>query len=84
MLELPLETGSDDLADTVNYAEVAADVEAIIAGEPRNLIETVAGDIAERLLDRGTVHQVTVTVHKPQAPIRQPFGDVSVTICRSK
>lgn len=84
VLEFTLETRTDDLRDTVNYAEVAADVESVVTGEPRNLIETVAGDIAERLLARGRVERVTVTVHKPQAPISQPFGDVSVTICRSK
>ncbi|WGT48491.1 dihydroneopterin aldolase [Tessaracoccus lacteus] len=84
VLEFPLETRTDDLRDTVNYAEVAADVESVVTGEPRNLIESVAGDIAERLLARGRVERVTVTVHKPQAPISQPFGDVSVTICRSK
>lgn len=84
VLELPLETCSDELADTINYAEVAADVESVITGEPRNLIETVAGEIADRVLARGTVERVNVTVHKPQAPISQPFSDVSVTICRSK
>lgn len=83
-MELPLETSSDELADTLNYAEVAALIEAVITGEPRNLIETVAGDIADRILAYGTVERVTITVHKPQAPISQPFRDVAVTICRSK
>lgn len=84
MLDLPLETTSDSLDDTVNYADVAADVEAVITGAPRNLIESVAGEIAERCLSRGRVERVTVTVHKPQAPIAQQFADVSVTISRSR
>ncbi|AQP45963.1 dihydroneopterin aldolase [Tessaracoccus flavus] len=84
VLELPLETSSDDLADTVSYADIADDVEAVITGEPRNLIETVAGEIAERCLLRGRVDRVTVTVHKPRAPLSQTFADVSVTINRSR
>ena len=83
-LELPLETSSDDLDDTVSYAAIADEVEAVICGEPRNLIETVAGEIAERCLRHGRVERVTVTVHKPQAPIPVPFADVAVTIRRSK
>ena len=84
VLELPLETRSDALADTVSYADVADDVEEIITGEPRDLIETVAGEIADTCLEHGKVERVTVTVHKPRAPLSQSFADVSVTISRSK
>ncbi|GAA4890961.1 dihydroneopterin aldolase [Tessaracoccus lubricantis] len=83
-LELDLDTVSDELANTVNYADVAADVEAVITGEPRDLIETVAGEIADRCLGHGRVDRVTVTVHKPRAPLTQTFSDVSVTISRSR
>ena len=41
---------SDDVTDTVNYAEVAADIVGIVQGEPRNLIESVATDIADTLI----------------------------------
>lgn len=84
VLELPLETSTDDLADTVSYAGIADEVEAVITGEPRNLIETVAGEIAARCLTHGKVGRVTVTVHKPRAPLSQNFTDVAVTISRSK
>ena len=50
----------------------------------RDLLETVAEHIARAILEMDGVHCVDVVVHKPQAPISQPFGDVSVTICRSK
>lgn len=84
-LGLQLETTSDDLADTVNYAEIAEVVEAVLSGEPCNLIETVAGRIAAACLEHDErVETVTVTVHKPQAPVRQAFTDLSVTITRSK
>ena len=39
---------TDDLADTVNYAEVADAIRARIAGEPVDLIEKLGGHIGER------------------------------------
>lgn len=84
-LGLDLETATDELADTVSYAEVAELVENVLTGEPLNLIETVAGRIAERCLahdDR--IQRVRVTVHKPHAPVPQTFQDMSVTITRSR
>lgn len=82
-LHRPLDTTSDDLAGTVNYAEVAQAVEDIITGRPRDLIETVAGDVASRCLTFPGVQSVCVTVHKPNAPLPQEFSDVAVTIRRS-
>ncbi len=75
---------SDDLADTVDYGQVAADIVAVIQGEPRNLIETVAQQIADACLAYPLVQQVHVTLHKPQAPVGVPFGDVRVSISRTR
>lgn len=83
-MELRIETTSDNLADSVNYAEIAAAVEEELAGEPCRLIETLAGRIAQRCLVHAAVNRVTVTVHKPQAPLPQRFADVAVTISRSR
>ena len=70
---------SDDVRDTVNYAELAEIVHAAIIGEPVNLIEKLANQIATDCLDISGVTTVTVTVHKPQAPIPVPFTNVSVS-----
>ncbi len=79
---------TDDLAHTVDYAAVAADVVALIAGEPVNLIETLADRIARRVGARDFVIAVEVTVHKPQADLGLAGGahadDVSVTIYRER
>ncbi len=75
---------TDDVADTVHYGEVAEDVAAVLAGDPVDLIETVAQRIADAVLARPLVQAVTVTVHKPQAPIAVPFVDVAVTISRAR
>ncbi|MFD5213659.1 dihydroneopterin aldolase [Microbacterium sp. NPDC058345] len=83
-LSLKDAAASDDVADTVHYGELADRVAAIIAGEPVNLIESLAERIAGAVLDDERVRMVTVTVHKPHAPIEQSFDDVSVTIRRSR
>ena len=75
---------TDDVADTIHYGEAAERIAEIVAGEPVNLLETLAERIAGDLLARPGVERVAVTVHKPQAPIPVPFADVAVTIRRSK
>ena len=75
---------TDELARTVNYAEVAADVVDVVTGPPRDLIETVAEEIAARTLARPLVEAVEVTVHKPQAPVGVPFADVEVVVRRRR
>jgi dihydroneopterin aldolase len=83
-LDTRLAAAGDDLGETVDYSAVAADVVALIEGEPVNLIETLAQRIAESCLARPGVMQVEITVHKPGAPVSVPFDDVSVTITRSR
>jgi len=73
---------SDDVADTVHYGELAERVAAVVAGEPVNLLETLATRIADMVLEDERIHRVEVTVHKPHAPIPLTFADVSVTVQR--
>lgn len=82
---LPLETATDRLADTVNYAELCQGVIVEIEGEPVDLIETLAGRVADRCLALdGRITAVTVTVHKPHAPVGVPLQDVAVELSRSR
>ena len=74
---------SDEVKDTINYAEVTDIVVEEITTNPVSLIEKLAGRIAERI--KATFAQaarVTVTVHKPQAPVTAEVKDISVTISR--
>lgn len=75
---------SDDVADTVHYGEMAERIAAIVAGEPVNLLETLAARIADDLLVGDRIDRVRVTVHKPDAPIPLSFADVAVTIERAR
>ena len=75
---------SDDLADTVDYGGLAQRIAEVVAGEPVNLIETLAQRIASTCLADPRVEAVEVRVHKPTAPIPLPFDDVIVTIHRAR
>ena len=82
-LDLSAAAESDDLTKTVNYGELAQLAERIVAGPSKDLIEAVAGEIADAVMTAFVVHAVEVTIHKPSAPIPLTFADVSVTIRRS-
>ncbi|SDO90426.1 dihydroneopterin aldolase [Lentzea jiangxiensis] len=83
-LDLGAASRTDDLKETYHYGELAEMAAAIVGGEPYDLIETVAGKIADAAMTDSRLHAVEVTVHKPSAPIPLTFDDVSVTIRRSR
>ena len=75
---------SDDLADTVDYSQVAEDAVAVMTGPAVFLIETLASRLAELALTYPRVVKAQVTVHKPMAPLRHQFSDVAVTVIRER
>jgi 7,8-dihydroneopterin aldolase/epimerase/oxygenase len=83
-VDIAAAAATDDLAQTVNYSEVAHSLAAIVAGEPVDLIETLADRLAADCLEQPRVEEVEITVHKPHAPINLSFDDVTVTICRRR
>jgi dihydroneopterin aldolase len=83
-IDLHQAAASDNLADTLDYGELAQRAAGIVAGPPRDLIETVAAEIAEDVMSDERVHAVEVVVHKPAAPIPLTFSDVAVVARRSR
>ncbi len=75
---------SDDLADTVDYGGLVTRVKEAVANDPVDLIERLAERIATICLADQRVAWTEVTVHKPEAPIPAVFGDVALTITRSR
>lgn len=75
---------TDDLRHTLDYGALAEQVVTVLAGEPADLVETVAERIAATVLAHPQVQCVDVAVHKPQAPITVPFGDVVVEVRRDR
>ena len=83
-VDLAAAAASDDLGDTLDYGALAQRAADIVAGPPRNLIETVSAEIAEDVMTDPRVHAVEVVVHKPSAPIPLAFNDVAVVARRSR
>ena len=85
LVDLNTASQSDAIEDTVNYAEVTDLVVEEITTNPVNLIEKLAVRIAERVLNQQVkVISVTVTVHKPQAPVAAQLKDIAVVITRTR
>ncbi|HET7311042.1 MAG TPA: dihydroneopterin aldolase [Mycobacteriales bacterium] len=74
---------SDDLRETVDYGVLAQSIAAVIAGDPVDLLETLAQRIADVCLSDPRVVAVDVAVHKPSAPVTVPVEDVVVRIRRT-
>ncbi len=83
-IDLAAAAASDDLADTLDYGALAQLAAGVVAGPPRNLIETVAAEIADGVMADERLHAVEVVVHKPDAPIPLTFSDVAVVARRSR
>jgi len=83
-MDLAAAAASDNLADTYDYGQLAQRAADIVAGPARDLIETVAAEIAEEVMCDARVQAVEVTLHKPHAPIPLTFADVAVVARRSR
>ena len=83
-VDLAPAAASDDVTKTIHYGDLAEAVYAAVQADAVDLIETVAERVATIALGYERARRVTVTIHKPAAPISVPFGDVSVTITRSR
>lgn len=83
-IDLAAAAASDDLNDTYDYGVLAQRAADIVSGPARDLIETVAAEIAEDVMTDERVHAVEVVVHKPSAPIPLTFSDVAVVARRSR
>jgi dihydroneopterin aldolase len=82
-LDLRAASLTDDLNETINYADLAKIAHENIVGDRVQLIERLAGKIAEEISSAySQITSVSVTVHKPHAPVTVDFEDISVTITR--
>lgn len=76
---------SDDVNDTVNYAEIYALVKEIVEGPPVKLIETLTEKIASAVLRTYTsIIEATVSVTKPNPPFDITFDGVTVELRRKR
>lgn len=82
-VDLQKASKSDDLQDSIDYGLLTAIAHEEIEGDSVNLIERVAGKIADRILKEfPQAHSVAITVHKPSAPVSESVTDIAVTVHR--
>ena len=74
-------SSTDDISNTVSYAEIAQLIADNVRNNPVNLLETLSQRLANEVLSAAGpwAQKVKVTVSKPDAPIDLYFDTVSVT-----
>ncbi|MBQ2774829.1 MAG: dihydroneopterin aldolase [Clostridia bacterium] len=76
---------SDDIDDTVSYAQMIKCARRVFIAEKNALIERAAQRVADALLNEFSLLQrVKVTCKKPDAPIKADFDYVAVEIVRTR
>jgi dihydroneopterin aldolase len=76
---------SDNIEESVNYAEIYYTIRSIMEGKSYKLIEALAENIASALLDTYTkIIELTVRVIKPHPPFDIHFSGVTVEIHRKR
>jgi len=84
-IDLARPSYSDDIEDTVSYGDVVATAIRAFESTKYRLLEAAAGAIAGAVLAKHSqIRAITITVHKPHAPISAIFEDVGVTISRRR
>ena len=76
-VEVSLETASrsDDLSDTISYSHLFRTVKSVMEGPSRNLLERVAADIADKVINEFSVDSVNIRLMKMSPPIRKGLID---------
>lgn len=75
---------TDSLGETVDYGILAQQVADAITSTRFNLIEALAGHIADIALTDPSVAAVEVRVAKPEAPVGVTVTDVAVVLRRER
>jgi dihydroneopterin aldolase len=84
-IDLSAAARSDTVTDTVSYDKVVTCASAAFLRQRFRLIEAAGGSVADAVLaEFPRVRKVTVTIHKPHAPIAATFSDVGVILTRTR
>lgn len=83
-LDLSPAARSDALADTVDYGALARRLAEAVGRTRFDLMEALAGHLADLALSDQRVRAVDVRVAKPQAPVTVQLDEVAVTLHRER
>jgi 7,8-dihydroneopterin aldolase/epimerase/oxygenase len=82
VVDLAAATTTDDLSDTVDYGTLTTRIWELVQGHESRLLESLAGSVAQLVLEVGGVEQVHVRVAKDSPPVKEVLDSVSVRIER--
>lgn len=72
---------TDDINGTVNYSQVSKLITEITLSNVFNLIEKLAYECIFAIMEKfEAAEEVTLTVYKPEAPMKRKFESVAVTV----
>jgi len=75
---------ADDIHKTVNYEEACSLIEQVAGQEEFLLLESLASELGDRLLERFDIEEVAVRVRKASLPIATRVTAVTVEIRKSR
>ena len=82
VVDLSSASASDDLSDTVDYGTLTTRIWELVQGHESRLLESLAGSVAQLVLEVVGVEQVLVRVAKESPPVKEDLDSVSVRIER--
>lgn len=73
----------DQLENTVNYGELSCEIVQFCQNKKYDLLEALANELAQHLLLKyALMKEISISIHKPHAPIATKFSDVFVSVTR--
>ena len=84
-VDLSLPCHTDNVDDTVSYAQIIKLIKKVFVAEKYDLIEKSAQVVADAVLDEfSAISKIKVLLKKPDAPVKADFGYVAVEIERER
>jgi len=83
-LDLSVAGSSDRITDTIDYRSIISNVQQLIKTSKFALVEKLATEIAQSILDISGIAQVKVQLSKPAAPIPDFSGKITIDVTRNR
>lgn len=72
---------TDDMNDSVSYADIAQVVVNTATNNTFNLLERLAGEIVKQVFNNfSSINNINLKINKPNAPVRLPFTSCGVEL----
>ena len=83
--DFQLASDTDNISDTVSYADVVKKTIAVMQKQPYNLIEKAALVVADEILNSfQKIKSIDLTLKKPEAPVNADFSYMAVKIYKDR